>query len=517
MTVHTALPKLTRCAFGLLLLGGCQASGLWLGERLNTFSPQCKIVIVDTGSLTNPRSLRAYSSPHSEEHLTLGEDEKSPALEEVAMVDGAEPATALDPLESAMSEADAAKSAAAAPLTLATLEQMALENNPAIRQAMASVSKAAGFRDQVGYSPNPTLTYNGQQLGDAGTDQHMLTLSQDIVTGHKLGLSQQVLSQAVQAQQWEVEAQRLRVVTDVRTAFYEALAARRQLALATEFHVLAEKGIQVAESRKAALEGSQPEILQAEILVQEIELQQQQAQYELTAAWKQLTAIVGLPDLALTELEGELPTTAEVRDWDAVYEELASQSPELHAARSRVDRASANLCRQDAQAIPNIELMLSAGKDLATNSGFAQVGVGVPVPVFHRNEGNISAAHAEYDRATQDYQRLRMSLKSRLARAAQDYDSALAAVQRYEGQILPRAEQSLALSEQAYAALEFDFLQVLTARRTYFESNLRAVVARRQLAQASAMIEGQLLSGGLSETVDTTEDDGLRGQALSGQ
>jgi len=73
------------------------------------------------------------------------------------------------------------------------------------------------------------------------------------------------------------------------------------------------------------------------------------------------------------------------------------------------------------------------------------------------------------------------------------------------------------MSEQAYAAAEFNFLQVLTARRTFFESNIRAVDARRQLAQANTLIDGMLLSGGLSDTVDTTEDDGLRGQALSGQ
>lgn len=166
---------------------------------------------------------------------------------------------------------------------------------------------------------------------------------------------------------------------------------------------------------------------------------------------------------------------------------------------------------------PNLQLQLGAGYDLGTNSNLAQVGVGMPVPIFNRNQGNISAAHAEYCRATQDYQRLRMSLKARLARAAQEHDSALVAVRRYEGQILPKAEQSLKLSEQAYTAAQFDFIQVLTARRIYFDSNLRAVDARRQLAQATTKIDGLLLSGGLSGTNDTSEDDGLRGQALSGQ
>ena len=35
--------------------------------------------------------------------------------------------------------------------------------------------------------------------------------------------------------------------------------------------------------------------------------------------------------------------------------------------------------------------------------------------------------------------------------------------------------------------------------------------------EVSASIDGLLLTGGLNSTVDTPEDDGLRGQSLSGQ
>lgn len=402
-------------------------------------------------------------------------------------------------------------------LTLAYLEQLALENNPAIRQASASAHKGMGLRDQVGRRPNPMLEYNGEQLGDAGTDQHMLTISQDFVTADKLGLNQQVLDQAVQAQLWEVEAQRRRVLTDIRVSFYDALAAQRRYHLASDFQAVAAKGVKVAVSRKAALEGSQPEILQAEIQQQEVELQQQQAEYELLAAWKELTATIGLPDLPLGDLSGDLPIESDQPAWETVYLKLLAESPEIQAASSRIAKSQANLNRQGVQRIPNVSLSVGVGTDLGTGSEFGQVGVGIPLPIHNKNEGNIAAAQAEYCRACQDRERLRMNLKARLARAAKDHDSALAAVHRYEAQILPKAKESLTLSEQAYAAGEFTFLQVLTARRTYFDSNLQAVDASKRLAQAKAQVDGLLLSGGLSETVDLPDDDGLRGQALSGQ
>ena len=104
-----------------------------------------------------------------------------------------------------------------------------------------------------------------------------------------------------------------------------------------------------------------------------------------------------------------------------------------------------------------------------------------------------------------------------MARAAQDYESTAAAVEQYRQMILPKAEETLKLSEEAYAAGEFGFLQVLVARRTYFESNLEYVIAQSNLAQSEAYLQGLALSGGLSNTRDTEFDSGLRDQSLSGQ
>jgi cobalt-zinc-cadmium efflux system outer membrane protein len=90
-------------------------------------------------------------------------------------------------------------------------------------------------------------------------------------------------------------------------------------------------------------------------------------------------------------------------------------------------------------------------------------------------------------------------------------------VNQYASTILPKSQESMNLSEQAYIAGEFDFLRVLVARRTYFETNLSYVQARADLAIANARIEGLLLSGGLTAPVEYGRDDSLRGQALSGQ
>ena len=180
-------------------------------------------------------------------------------------------------------------------------------------------------------------------------------------------------------------------------------------------------------------------------------------------------------------------------------------------------RAQANIDRQEAQSTPNVTVMLAAGRDNGTRSNMLNTQVGMPLPIFNANQGNISAAHSEYCRASQDVRRTELAIQSRLAQAQNDYESAAAAVDQYRIEILPRAIETLKLVEEAYAAGEFDFLQVLVARRTYFDSNLAYLTAQSDLAQAESLVDGLVLTGGLEPTRDTEFDSGLRDQALSGR
>ncbi len=401
--------------------------------------------------------------------------------------------------------------------TLASLEATALENNPAIREASASAHKAMGYHDQVGTRPNPTVGYNGTQLADRGTEQHIAFVEQDFVLGDKLSRNQAVLGQEVESQLWEVEAQRYRVLTDVRRHYYEALSAQRRLDLATEFIQIAAKGVDVAQARVEAKEGSLPEVLQAEIQFNQVEVQRRQADAAYRGAWNQLMAVTGISGAAPGQLEGTLPGADDIHDLHDVKSLAMTSSPELQAARARVARARAQVDRQQAQPIPNLSVMFAAGYDQSTNHGMINAQAGLPLPLFNRNDGNVAAAAAELMRACQEVRRIELSIESRMARAAQDYEGAAAAVEQYEQVILPKAGDTLRLAEQAYSAGEFGFLEMLIARRTYFETHLEYVASQTNLALAQAYLDGFALSGGLDQTPDTGFDSGLRDQSLSGQ
>ncbi len=401
--------------------------------------------------------------------------------------------------------------------TLADLEQMAVFNNPALATANASVDKSAGLFRQVGTRANPSLGYAASQLADQNTDQHTVFLEQEFVRGDKLALNRKVLRHTSEAQCLEIETQRYRVLTDVRVRFYEAIAAQRQLDATIMFAEVASQAVDVATSLQLAGEGTIVDVLQSKTLLSETNLAREQSEAAYRGAWKDLVAIAGAPDLKPARLVGDFGSPVGVQDWEEAYRVIKSESPELAAANAIVCEKKAIWERQQVQAIPNLTAQLGAGYDRGTDSGLVNFQIVAPMPTRNRNCGNIAAARADYTSAVENVKRIEMSIKSRLARSAQEFESANASVQRYEQEILPQARESLELSEKAYRAGELAFLQVLTVRRSYYDSNIRFIQSQGRLAQASAKVDGLLLTGGLDAPQDYTTGDDLRGQSFGGQ
>ena len=398
--------------------------------------------------------------------------------------------------------------------TLEELLSLAFANNPAIKELAATTQIAAGYRTQVGLYANPMLGYQGQQLADAGTDQHLLFVQQQIITGDKRALNRAVLNEAVRAQVQELEAQKLRVATDIKTAYYDSLRIQEQLASIDQFFGLLKQGVDAAEKRIQAGEGSRIDLLQTQVQLKQLELDRRQLSASLSARLREIVALAGMPNMQLQAVAGELPMLPASQDWKAVEDGLVATSPEYAAAQARIRQASAAIRRQESQPLPNLNVQLGAGVDNGTDSGMMNVQVGAPIPVFNKNQGNIAAARAEYCRAVQEAQRIDNAIRARLAIASGEYARAAEAVDMYLSELLPAAQETLDLAEGAYRAGEQDFIQLLFTRRTYFDTNLAYIAARAQLATAQAQIDGYLLTGALNAVINNSGDDSLRGLTL---
>jgi cobalt-zinc-cadmium efflux system outer membrane protein len=382
-----------------------------------------------------------------------------------------------------------------APLSLADLEQLALQNNPTLSMAAAKIAAAQGRQVQGGLRPNPQIGYFGMDIGEDDTaGQHGGFVSKEFVTGGKLRLNRAVGGQEVQEMRYQASAQELRVLSDVRLRFYDALAAQRQVELTAE---LVRVSQQLTDTSRRLFEGqqvSQSDLLQAEIEAEESGIAAVTAENQNHEAWRRLAAVVGIPPVEQRPLTGSLDDDIPTYTWDEAYARVLAENPEVAAAEARIRKSRLAVERARREVIPNVEVMASVSHMFQTNDGVAGVQVGIPVPVCNRNQGNIQAAEAELIAAENAVRRLELELQDRLAMAFRRYASARQQTDRYRQEILPRAQNSLDLLGTGYREGQVDFQTLLTSQRTYIRVNLAYLAALAEFRQAATVIDGQLLT-----------------------
>jgi len=384
--------------------------------------------------------------------------------------------------------------------SLDDFEGMALANNPTLASAASRIQAARGQWTQVGLPPNPIAGYSGNEIGDEGrAGQQGAFFGQEIVTGGKLRLSRSVAAQEIQMAESQSEIQRLRVLNDVRISFYDVLVAQRRVEIAQEVVQIGERAIDTIEKFLQARETSRVDLLQARVETNAARILLENARNDHQAAWRKLAAVVGVPDLQIGNLTGELEGAAEIRYEDAL-QRLLSSSPELVASQANVNRARQVVARARVEAVPNLDMQAGVQYDNATEDAIANVQVGMPIPIWNRNQGGIRRAEAELVTARNEVQRVELDLQRRLASAYQQYANARQQVATYTQQILPDAKSSLDLVTNGYQQGEFGYLALLTAQRTYFQTNLAYLESVQQLRESAVTIDGLLLTDSLTAT-----------------
>jgi cobalt-zinc-cadmium efflux system outer membrane protein len=394
----------------------------------------------------------------------------------------------------------ALKPVVAGALTLADLEQMALACNPSVTRSSALVEAARGNWVQVGLPPNPSVGYEGQQIGSRGlAEQDGVFVGQEFVRGGKLRLNREIAAQEVAMAQHRLAAQQQRVLTDVRMAYYQVLIAQRQQRLTGELRNIAGQGVKTAEALQKGKEVGRVDVIQSQLEFENAEILVQNAQNRSRATWQTLASVVGNPNLPLQPLDGDIEEQRQPHDYQTSLQRLLSTSPEIATAMAEIERARWAAERARVEKTPNVTVQgLVNWRDNGIGGrSDGSLNVGVPLPLWNRNQGGIVQATQQAAAAERALQQLELSLRNRLAPVYERYANALNQVTKYRSKILPAAEESLKLTRQSYQVGETGYVSLLTAQRTYSQTNLNYLESLRELRAAEAEIEGLLLSGSL--------------------
>ncbi len=391
-------------------------------------------------------------------------------------------------------------------ITLEELQQMALQNNPTFAQSAANIQAAEGRKKQSGLYPNPTVGYQGEQIrgGSYRGGEQGFFVQQDIVLGGKLGLNRQIFDQELKQAQTEAEEQRLRIVTNVRMSYIQGLASQQTLELRRSLSKLAEDAVGTSHQLANVGQADAPDVLESEVEAQQAQLAVTMAEQNQYRVWKELAAVVGNPRLPLMQLEGKLEDTSPVNADDLV-EKIVNESPAVKIAELGVKRAEAALARAKREPIPDLQLRggMQQNRELFSEisprpvglQGFADVGV--RIPIFNRNQGNIASAKADAERATSEVERVKLVLRERAASVVKNYTFSQTAVDRYKNQMIPRAQKAYEMYTNKYQSMAAAYPQVLIAQRTLMQLEVSYINALETFAMNSLSLQSYLLTDGL--------------------
>ena len=382
--------------------------------------------------------------------------------------------------------------------TLDELQSVALASNPVMTQAGAQVMAWRGTALQAGLHPNPVIGYEGDTVGsNANPNYQGGFISTVIKTAGKLELAESAANVDVWNADLMRQKTRIELITQVRGAYFAALIARENVKV-TEALVR----FQLDQLRGGLVSTYEPIQLRALAVQARTALTQARNRYD--AAWRQLAATVGTPDLQIGELEGSPDMPIPEIDYDKALPYVLSNHTDVLAARNSEAQARINLRLQEVTRIPDLNFYTALQKDFTTAPVYRltyNMQVGVPVPIFDKNQGNILNAHGTLMKAAQEAARVQNDLATKLADATERYANASNLVEMSRDHILPdqaRAYRGVYERHQQQPDL-VGFADVVTAQQTLLVSigiYINSLATRWQaFTDVGSLIQAETIGG----------------------
>jgi cobalt-zinc-cadmium efflux system outer membrane protein len=364
------------------------------------------------------------------------------------------------------------------PKTLDEFVSLAYQNHPRLRAAQAAVEAARGKAVQARLYPNPVIAgFSPQIAGDQS--QWSGTVAQDLVTAGKLRLSQQAALREVQMAEYELIRTRYDVLAEVRQNFYALLVSQRRVEIYQLLMDIAKRSYEIGRQLAEAGEGTKADVLFWSIERDRAEVRLLNASVLIETGRRQVATAIGLPRADVGKIEGDLFRKLPNFDLKNLQEAVVRSNARPRVVESDIARAQWALERAVVQPIPNINLLGGYQRQVgipAMDQGLAQVMMSVPL--FDRNQGNIRSARAEIATSRANLRTIEIDLATQTAQAIATYRTSQRLVEWYEQYILPKARETVQLTQTLYARGEVTFLSLLQAQKILTETELAYVEAQ---------------------------------------
>ncbi len=356
------------------------------------------------------------------------------------------------------------------PLTLRDALSRTLQSNPDLAAYEYVLKAQDGRITQAGLRPNPTVSADLENvLGSGDTrafDAGELTigLSQLIELG---GLrAKRVASAQLTREGFEADghAARLDVVAETARRFVSVIGQQEKHRLTHLAVELAEKTALAVNRRVEAAKSPEAERDRSAVALERARIADAHAEHELLAARNDLAASWGASQADFTEAAADLYLLPAVAEYPELLASL-ERTPDLvrYLTEARLQDSEIALAR--ASRSPGIEVGAGMRRFEATDDTALVFSIGLPLPVFDRNQGAIAEAQALKAGAQANHAATLVRARAQLFRSHRELLDLRQQVEALRARALPRMEAALKNTEYAYERGRYSYLELVDAQR----------------------------------------------------
>lgn len=385
--------------------------------------------------------------------------------------------------------------ASSEPMTVEEAVLLALRQNLNLRvdiQDLATTEAVlAGSRITTPFNPAVEIS-SGRRSDSAGTALDWgAAVSQEIEIGGQRGRRiavAQVESQRILA---DVRSRGQALALAVRRAFAEAVLARERQTYARQLEALAQNLVDSAQLRFDEGASTKLELNLARAELGKASASRITAEGAAAVSLLELRRLLGMREEQTLSLAEDLALPETLPPNDATLEHSFSIRPDITALKEAIAQARAEERLARSLNTPNLEITAEIAQE--GEEDVAAIGVGVSLPLFNRNQGEIGVAQSERRRAELGLGALEFQIEKDLIASGHRFSNAREALKIYQDEVLPSFEENLALLDEAFRGGKVDFLRVLAVQTNFVDQQqlYLDVLARAQMA----LLDWQLAAG----------------------
>jgi len=335
---------------------------------------------------------------------------------------------------------------------------------------------------QAGVLPNPAINFEFNEIRLTGQRspfrelQASFEISQLIELGNKRSARQNVLAAEASAILWETESIKQNLIKTVTGVYADAFTAQMKLNLLKELHQNATNIVECLTEK--VKNGKTSPILQRKSILARhaISVDLKKAEATLASVKRQLTLLCGGSFDCLQQISDPILPITPPRPIEYYLGSICKNTEiaQLEAAQL-VSRYNYDL--QRANSIPNA--IFSTGLEHDSPFGGCRLcfELGFEIPVFNRNQGNISRAAWEEYSIVYKIQDLERQLTARCQDLYADWIRNYETIELIQMELIPAAQELLQIHSNREASGKEDCLERLEANKDLFDLHLQYIDA----------------------------------------